>query len=133
MTYCPECGSAMDGHADDTQTLGRDAVKIAQINAERDIKLARIAAKMNDEDQEVQLAVAETQAAVLAAEVQEGAVTGTPDEEPPAAPVVVVDSTPEQHEHEDTAPAPEPADEGSGPAAPPEHSESRGGNRGWFG
>jgi len=134
MTYCPECGAATEGgsHADDTQMLGRDAVKIAQINAERDIKLARIAAKMNDEDQQVDLAVAETAAAVLAAEVHEGAITGdVAAEQEPAAPVVVVDAPPEHHEHEDHAPAPEPAQEHSEPPAggsePPARKSS-----GWF-
>lgn len=131
--YCPECGQ--DHHAADVETEATVAVEaveaaaagevgaaaeisdaqveIARINADRDISLARISAKMAD-----------AEAAAVVEQIEVAAELGEPEAEPglDAEPVVVVDADAEA-EADPTAPpetepagTPEPETADAGPA-----------------
>ena len=61
MRYCPDCGT---GHECEAATEGRTdpSVEIARINADRDIAVARLAARSAREELETVEEVAEIQA-----------------------------------------------------------------------
>ena len=109
--YCSACGEIHGGHSGDSE-----AVRVAKIQADRDIEVARIqrsearqAIEAETEQTEIE-AEAEVQAAVAEAVVTTSilaAESGPPAEEPAEAPVIEAEPV-----------AAEPVDEG--PPAPPE-------------
>ncbi len=118
MRYCENCGTGHECEAE-TGTRTIPEVEIARINADRDIAVAKLAARQAREEletaeeiagieAEAEVVAAVTEAEIVGAAIEAGAV----DEDPEAividAPVVNDD------EHED---APPPA-EGSEPPAP---------------
>lgn len=120
--FCPECGT--DHHAGDViedespvtvvdNTVTPAEVEIARINAERDIKLARIAAGMQDAERDEQLARAEGKADALEQIV-------TPPEPDPEPDPVVIDAPPVDDTPDDAPPPTE------GSPAPEPHNRSRG-------
>ena len=119
MKYCPDCGT---GHDCEDEAEGRPNpdVEIARINAERDVAVAKLAARQEREaletveevaeiqaDAEVESAVAEAE--VVAAAIEGGAV-------PPPEPIVI-DAPVINDDDQQAEDAPPPA-EGSEPPAP---------------
>lgn len=112
--YCAHCGNPLpeaEGPAEDVTIVeapevNSAEVEIAKINADRDIRIARIGAGVVESEAVVELAHAEG--------VAEGLETAVaPPEPPPAEPVVVVDNNDEE---------PEPS---IPPAEPEEHHERK--------
>ena len=134
---CPECiaaihamhgGSSMDSPEQAAEKIARseaDAlVEVAQIEKERDIALAKIAAGAIDREAEVEVAVAEAELEV--AEDALDAATAEPEPEPAT---VVVNSDPPEDEPE-AAELPE----AEAPEDIPEPDTHRGyGSSAWFG
>jgi hypothetical protein len=125
MNFCPDCGAPLDGSARAVAEVEDAAVKIARINAERDIEVARIGASLGraelateetvtEMETEVAPAVAAAEAAVL------GAVLGAQEPaEPEEGPeTVMVDEAPDAVVVEDDAPPPAESVEGSEPPGP---------------
>jgi hypothetical protein len=123
MNFCPDCGAPLDGSP--RADLEDAAVKIARLECERDIEVARINASVArselateeavvEMETEVAPAVAAAEAAVL------GAVLGAqePAEAAEAPETVVVDEAPDAVVVEDDAPPPAEAVEGSEPPEP---------------
>jgi hypothetical protein len=131
MPYCPNCGEPLgDTPARQLAEIEAAEVKIARINAERDIEVARIGASLGraelateetvtEMETEVAPAVAAAEAAVLGAVL--GAQEGEEAEEVPET--VIVDEGPETTVVEDDAPPPAETVEGS---EPPEPASKRG-------
>ena len=94
MRYCPDCGTP---HECTAQAAGDDsAVKIARINADRDVRVAELTAKMERAYNDTQLATAEIDAEVAAdvamaeavvADTIIGAELGASDQ--PAEPIII--------------------------------------------
>lgn len=112
MPYCPECGSEI-GQRDDAAPGPTEAeVRIAEINAERDIKIAQLQNRQQREANETTEHVAETaaEADVDVAEAHAEAVTAAAEAEPdgdePAAaePIVVEQAEPEPEQEPEMAP-----------------------------
>lgn len=116
--YCPHCGGEVE-HAVETAGPAEEVVsaevEIARINAERDVKVAQIAARQDKDWNETRLeetkveAEAEVASAEATAEVvgeiiaaEAGAGDGQEDGEPP----VVVEVTEPEGDPEPVAPAP---------------------------
>lgn len=115
MHNCPECGLV---HSAAGERPESDEVKIARLQAERDIEVARVAARTerdyNDTREEV--AKIEADADVAQAEALAEAVADeiTGDPEPPAEPLPIVLEEPEaepEPEPEPDVPPPPPADD----------------------
>ena len=128
--FCPDCGAPQDGSARAVAEVEDAAVKIARLECERDIEVARINASVArsgmateeavvEMETEVAPAVAAAEAAVLGAVL--GAQEPAEDEEAPET--VVVDEAPDAVVVEDDAPPPAEAVEGS---EPPEPAAKRG-------
>jgi hypothetical protein len=130
MNFCPDCGAPLDGSPRAGTDLEDAAVKIARLECERDIEVARIQASVarsgmateeavTEMETEVAPAVAAAEAAVL------GAVLGAQEPaEPEEGPdTVVVDEAPDAVVVEDDAPPPAETVEGS---EPPEPASKRG-------
>jgi hypothetical protein len=131
MPYCPNCGEALgDTPARQLAEIEAAEVKIARINAERDIEVARIGAslgrqelqteeRVTEMETEVAPAVAAAEAAVL------GAMLGAEGETEPESEgePIIVDEAPDAVVVEDDAPPPAEAVEGS---EPPEPAAKRG-------
>jgi hypothetical protein len=96
-------------HVAETELVASAEVEVARIQAERDIALARIAAREVPRDMEAELAAALAELDALKTAMQP-AVVETP--EPPPAPVAIVN---------EVAPEPEP----SLPEPEPEHHEDK--------
>jgi hypothetical protein len=137
MTYCTNCGSELPGDLDIAPDPVAEAahadVEVARIQADRDIKLARIQARMATEDLEVEVAADEATIAVLENEVL--APAGDAPEQDPGTPVTIVEApaqVPEQPEEEAAAP---PQGEHHEPASEPagKSSGSGYGSSAWFG
>ena len=128
MAFCANCGHPQDGSiAAPAEVPESDEVRIARINADRDVKVAQLAARQEREWNESREVIAETEAeAAVEVAVAEAEVIGTiiaaetsePEPEPMPEPVVV----------EAPAPEPEPSD------APPvvDHREPREKKRGFW-
>jgi hypothetical protein len=125
VPYCPNCGEPLGDSPRQLAEVEAAEVKIARINAERDIEVARIGASLGraelateetvtEMETEVAPAVAAAEAAVL------GAVLGAqePAEPEPAPGTVVVDEAPDAVVVEDDAPPPAESVEGSEPPEP---------------
>jgi hypothetical protein len=116
MPFCPHCGGEVD-HLVETASPVEEAVsaevEIARINAERDVKVAQIAARQDKDWNETHAEVAEIEAdaEVAAAEATAEvigeviAAEGDAPAEEETDPVVVVEAPPEDPEPE-TAPPP---------------------------
>jgi len=128
MPFCPNCGTPLDGSLPRPEPEP-EAVTLARINAERDVKVAQISARQERDWNESREAIAEVEAeAAVEVAAAEAEVIGEiiaaetadpPEAEPLPEPVVV----------EAPAPAPELSD------APPvvEHHEPRvPRSRGWW-
>lgn len=108
MAFCSNCGHPQDGSiAAPAEVPESDEVRIARINADRDVKVAQLAAKQEREWNESREVIAETEAeaavevAVAEAEVI-GAIinaeTAEPEADPAPEPVVIeaIDPAPEE-------------------------------------
>jgi hypothetical protein len=128
--FCPGCGTELparvaaeeieaEEHAAETEEVTDAAVKIAEIEAKRDVTIARISAGVAESDREADLAHAEGKA-----EGFEEALA--PDE--PAEPGIVIVDAPETEE-----PAEEPVMEMPEPEEHHDDIYSGYGNSTWFG
>lgn len=108
MAFCSNCGHPQDGSiAAPVEAPESDEVRIARINADRDVKVAQLAARQERDWNESRETIAETEAeaavevAVAEAEVI-GAIinaeTAEPEAEPDPEPVVVEAFEPEVEE-----------------------------------
>lgn len=120
MAYCQHCGSEVDHEVNPVEQAARDQVEIARINAERDVAIARLQARMQREELDTVETVTETEsdaqvaAAEVEAEIIAAAIESTSTDE--AAPLVI----------EDPGPVEEPADEMTPPEVDEhEHHEGR--------
>lgn len=119
MKYCQDCGA---GHECDAAAPDRtsDAVRIAEIERDRDIKLAQISARQDRDWNDSREAIAETEAdaiteaAAVEAEIIGDAIEAAGLEEP--APVIIDQAPPADDEPDadelppvDGSPVPEPA------------------------
>lgn len=136
MNFCPGCGTALNNPATaepaaEVETAAEVVtaeVRIAEINAKRDVDLARINARVTENITEVEQ-VAELAAAEATAEALESVIS-PPETETPDEPVVVVNAPEAEADTED---APEPP-EASEPSTEPGDSKHTGyGSPGWFG
>lgn len=76
MRYCPDCGTGHDCEAE-TGSRTDPAVEIARINADRDVQVARLQARMQRDELETAETIAEVQAeADVAAAVAEAEIIG---------------------------------------------------------
>jgi hypothetical protein len=97
MTFCPDCG--IDHHAGERDGGGKSAeVRIAEINAKRDIEVARIQRGESRAETEaaIEMTEIETEGAVEVAAELADALAGPADPEPetgadPAEPVVITE------------------------------------------
>src|SRR5271156_3705190 len=125
VAFCPNCGEPLDGSLRVVADVDDAAVKIARINADRDIEVARISASLGRAELATEEVVAELETAVApAVAAGEAAVLGAvlgaqgdAEPEPEAEPVIVNDG-PEVAVVEDDAPPPAAEVEGSEPPAP---------------
>lgn len=120
MRYCPDCGT---GHDCEAETGGgaSDAVRIAEIERDKEIALAKIARSASREMDEHFETVAGIDAeATVAAAVAEAEVVGAAIEAgiQPAPEPVIIDAPTAISEDDDTEDAPPPVGEGSQPPAP---------------
>lgn len=117
MRYCADCGTGHECEAA-TESRTNPEVEIARINADRDVAVARLAARSVRDELETAETIAETEAdaavesAVAEAEVVAAAIEGgvAPAPEP-----VIVDAPPVEEDVIEDAP---PEVEGSEPPAP---------------
>lgn len=104
MRYCPDCGTGHDCEVE-AGTRTDPGVEIARINADRDVAVARLSARMQREELETVEEVAEVQAdaeveaAVAEAEIVGAAIEGgiAPEPEPLIidAPTAIADAGPD--------------------------------------
>lgn len=110
MTHaCPDCGLTHDAAVAEAPVIVEEAdtstaaVRIAEIEAGRDVTIARIGAKVDTSDQETRIAALEgTLAGILAAQ----AAAAPPEPEPEPVPVVVNEPEPEPVMEESVTPPP---------------------------
>lgn len=118
MRYCPDCGT---GHECEAATEGREnpEVAVARIQADRDIAVAKLQARIQREELATDEAIAETQAdAEVESAVAEAEVVGAAIEAGVApAPEPIVIDAPVINDDAEPDDAPPPA-EGSAPPAP---------------
>lgn len=101
--YCSHCGNPLpeeiqaEEHIEETELLASADVKIAEINANRDIALAKIQAKIYTEELATDLAVAEA-----VTDVQEDVIDSLTPEPEIAEPVVIVDQAEPEPEADPT-------------------------------
>jgi hypothetical protein len=140
--YCPECIAAIHAmhggeHADSPEEAAEkiarseaDAlVEVAEIEARRDIELAKLSVGMVEQEQEVELAVAEAELEVVSDALE---AETAPEETEDSPAVVTVVATGDEQQSDDTELPP--ADESEPESEPVTESKSRGyGNPGWFG
>jgi hypothetical protein len=114
--YCPFCGQHHGGELPATEPEAEAViaseitsadVRIAEINADKEIKLAKIAAGMIDAERDAELARAEGKADALEKVI-------TPEPEPEPEPVVITDVAPEPEPEGEPTDLP-PAEEGPEP------------------
>ena len=107
MAFCSNCGHPQDGSiAAPAEVPESDEVRIARIQADRDVKVAQLAAKQEREWNESREVIAETEAgAAVEVAVAEAEVIGTiiaaetaePEAEPEPLPApVIVEAEPEE-------------------------------------
>lgn len=118
MRYCPDCGTGHDCEGERPAGTS-DAVRIAEIERDRDIALAKLSARQDKDWNETRIEVAgieaeaEVEAAVAEAEVVGAAIeAGVVDSEPEP---IVIDAPPPADDAPDDAP---PEVEGSAPPEP---------------
>lgn len=126
MPYCPNCGNPVTDQLasferDMPETVPAD-VQIARINADRDIEIARIQARIDKDRHETELAEASIEAstemvtATAEAEIIGAALEAGASEPPPPAEII---NAPEADlEVADDSPPPVEETEGSQPPAP---------------
>jgi hypothetical protein len=137
--YCQHCGNPVEDQHEPTpeeaaETVSRAeanaSVEIARIEKEKEIALAKIAAGMVHQEQEVELAATE-----VALELTEDALEATQEPEPGddiGSPVVIVSDSGDSEDSGDTELPP--ADDEPSDSQPVTESKSRGyGNAAWFG
>jgi hypothetical protein len=131
MSYCPECGTLLQAaeaeavaEVVETAEVVSADVEIARINADRDVTLAKIGARVeehvSDVDQAAELAAAEATAEALEE------IVSPPEPEPSETPVVVVESEPTEEAPDSPVPAAEEISE-------PSESKPAGYVNPWFG
>lgn len=113
MKYCPECGTHLEQELDNVaaevevaEQVSSDAVRIAEIEADRDIQLAKIQAKAIETEAVVEAQVAEAKQEVLEdtlAAVTEPETVVQPSPEPVA---VIVDDPGPEPDMDDVPPPP---------------------------
>lgn len=107
MAFCPGCGTDLEAPfaAAAATEVGSDEVRIAKINADRDVEVARINASLQrseletaetiaEVEAEAQVATAEAEAEVIAAVISETGGQGDEPDDPPPAPVIVDNDPP---------------------------------------
>ena len=118
MAFCSNCGHPQDGSITaPAEVPESDEVRIARIQADRDVKVAQLAAKQEREWNESREVIAETEAgAAVEVAVAEAEVIGTiiaaetaePEAEPEPLPApVIVEAEPEES---DAPPVVEPSE-----------------------
>lgn len=121
--YCPHCGAETELviAAAPAAPAFADEVRIAEINAARDIELAKLARRTDADYNETRVAVAaieaeaEVGAAEATAEVVAAAIAGPEDTEPDVAPIVVEASAQAEETPDDEPPD---VDDAPAPSAP---------------
>jgi hypothetical protein len=119
MRYCPDCGNGHDCTAESRESVESDEVKIARINREADVAIAKLAARTEREELATAETIAETQAdAEVEAAVAEAEVIGAAIEAgiAPAPEPLIIDA-PEAIAEDGPDDAPSPI-EGSAPPEP---------------
>jgi hypothetical protein len=119
MRYCPDCGNGHECTAEGRESAESDEVKIARINREADVAIAKLAARTERDWNETRVEVAEVEAeAAVEAAAAEAEVIGAAIEagiEPEPEPVIV--NAPEAIADDEPDDAP-PEAEGSEPPGP---------------
>jgi hypothetical protein len=133
MMYCSHCGNPVEhetpveAEAESVAEVVSADVEIARINADKEIKLAQIGARVEEHVSEVDQAADLAHAEGVAEGMAE--VITPPEPETPESPVIVVEDNPDTETPEITPPL---AEDSSEPSEP--KSERHGyGNAGWFG
>jgi acyl-CoA reductase-like NAD-dependent aldehyde dehydrogenase len=118
MRYCTDCGNGHDCTAESRESAESDEVKIARINREADVAIAKLAARVQRDELATVEEVAEVEAdAMVEAAVAEAEVVGAAIEagiEPEPEPVII--DAPEAIAEDEPDDAP-PEVEGSEPPA----------------
>lgn len=108
MSYCQYCGNENNEPPTEQEQILRDQVEIARINAEKEITLAKLSARMGDRELETTETVAEIQAeteeitSVAEAEIIAAGLEAGQEPAPEPTPVVIQDQ--EQAEPEPELP-----------------------------
>lgn len=127
MRYCEDCGNGHECTAAGREPAESDEVKIARINREADVAIAKLGARQDRDWNETRVEVAGIEAeAEVAAAVAEAEVVGAAIEagiEPQPEPVII--DAPEAIAEDAPEDAPPPA-EGSEPPAPKSKSAGLG-------
>ena len=93
MRFCPDCGNGHDCTAEGRESAESDEVKIARINREADVAIAKLAARSAREELATVEEVAEIQAdAAVEAAVAEAEIIGAAIEagiEPEPEPIII--------------------------------------------
>jgi hypothetical protein len=120
ISYCPNCGESHDCTAPGRESVASDAVRIAEIERDKEIALAKIGARSSREMDEHYETVAGIEAdATVAAAVAEAEVVGAAIEagiQPQPEPMII--DAPTAISEDDTEDAPPEVGEGSQPPAP---------------
>jgi hypothetical protein len=119
MRYCTDCGNGHDCTAESRESAESDEVKIARINRDADVAIAKLGARTERDWNETRVEVAEIEAdAAVEAAAAEAEVVGAAIEagiEPQPEPVIIDAPTAIADDQADDAPPPT---EGSEPPAP---------------
>jgi hypothetical protein len=129
MTFCPDCGVEMHNCGQQAESVEQAEVRIAEINAKRDVEIARLS--RSETAMAVEAAVEQTaieaEAQVDSAVVEIGVLEELAEPaEPEPTPVTVISNENEGGEDAESAPVAEP------PEAEPV-SASRGASNPWWG
>lgn len=108
--YCPECGNHLDREEEETareetqqaEEAARADIEIERIRADKEIRLAKIAAGMQDAERDQELA--REQGKVEGMEAIIDAATPEPETEPDPEPVIIEDQVPETEPADDMTP-----------------------------
>jgi hypothetical protein len=133
--YCPYCGVGHGGESEqeaapivvEDNTVTPAEVEIARINADKEIRLAKIAAGVLDQERDEDLARAEGRAEGMAEAID----TLTPDPDP--VPVMVDSPAPEPEAEPDVAPPPPVSDVPASAEPTKPKRSAHGMSRSWFG
>ena len=121
MRYCPDCGNGHDCTAESRESAESDEVKIARINREADVAIAKLAARESRETNEHFEAVAEIEAeAAIETAVAEAEIIGAAIKagiEPEPEPIIIDAPEAIADDVDDDAPPEAEGSEPPGPAA----------------